>query len=143
MFSLLRVLTNKQGQSICLTDVNITKSNPLFRVYRDDLKLIITQKLKIAQKKLINPFQNIVQCASYETFFFHIWSVKLLTKTIITQKNKSRKIDFSFFSEYCVSFSTKRSKRLFWKGGGGVCMSVTRKNSKALELLQTIIHYIY
>ena len=61
--------------------------------------MIITQKLKIAQKKtheLKNPFQNIVHLL--RVFFFHFWSVKTLENC--EQNKKNLKIYFSFVSKH-------------------------------------------
>ena len=39
-----------------------------------------------------------------------------------TENRKNRKIDFSFVSEHCAKFRTKKESALF-EGGKGVCMS--------------------
>ena len=51
-------------------------------------------------------------------------------------KTKNRKIDFSYASEYCVTFWTKKLKQLFLKGWGG---SACHKQGKAPYLIHLTV----
>ena len=62
--------------------------------------------------QLINPFQNIAHLFSF--FSQMDKNLRFLNDYISLNKNRiKRKIDFSFVSELCVSFWTKKWRRLF------------------------------
>ena len=88
-------------------------------------KSTISQKLEITQKKqLENLFQNIAHLLR-QHFFFPIFGhynhLKIMNKIDHSSNNKNRKMNFSFFSEYCATIWTKKWKRLFSRGGSSAC----------------------